>query len=84
MKRLLLLTLMLGTLVFLSNLPVARAAVGDCHIRCCDGRYWLEPGVSGSTCCNLFGSRCGYYGIAYQESSSGNLYCFSIDTCGLS
>ena len=83
MKKLLLRTLGLTAIVLLSNLPVAKAADGDCHIYCCgDGYTYDGPVPSGySSCCEFFGNRCGFIGDATYEVHGWINYCRSYETC---
>jgi hypothetical protein len=78
MKKMMLRTLGLAAIVLLANLSPLKAAVGDCHIVCCDGTTWDGYAPSYSSCCDLFGSICGYRGGAYQETPHGDAYCLSI------
>jgi hypothetical protein len=82
MKKLMLRILGITAIVLLLTLPKAGAAVGDCHIVCCDGTAWNGPPPSGSTCCQLFESLCGYWGDAYQETAFGEAYCLNYGPCG--
>jgi hypothetical protein len=83
MKQTLLRTLGLAAIVALSNLPIATAAPGDCHITCCNGSSW-DGAASHSTCCDLFDSLCGNVGTAYTENGGGGpaeQYCPSFEIC---
>jgi hypothetical protein len=84
MKKFVFRTLGLTVIVLLSNLPVAKAAVGDCHVSCCNGDSWNGPVPPGySNCCDLFRSLCGYWGEAYVETGGGIgiQYCLSYGSC---
>ena len=81
-KKLIFRILGLTAIVLTSNLPVASAAVGDCHITCCDGSAsWHGPAPSGTTCCQLFANLCASEGTAYQETRWGKLYCLNYGEC---
>jgi hypothetical protein len=82
MKKLMLRSLGLAVIVLLSQLSTAKAAVGDCHISCCDGTCWNGPVASSFDCCQLFGTICGYKGNAYYETSFGPNYCPNFGSCG--
>lgn len=85
MKRSVLRALGLTAVVLLSNLAITRADVGDCHISCCDGPTWDGPPPAGTTCCELFGSLCGYIGDAYSETGGkiggGHTFCPNFSSC---
>jgi hypothetical protein len=85
MKKLALRILGLTAIVLLSNLPLAQAAVGDCHITCCDGSTsWHGPVPAGTSCCLLLTSLCASGGgTAYQETRWGKLYCLGYGPCGV-
>jgi hypothetical protein len=76
----------LAAIVLLSDLPLARASAGGCHVTCCSGGgSYNGPLPSGSTsCCQIFRDLCGGLGAAFQDPPPGEevLVCLPYGTCG--
>lgn len=77
----------LAAIVLLSNLPLARASAGCCHVTCCTGGgSYNGPLPSGYTsCCQIFRDLCGGIGTAYQDPPPGGdaLVCLPYAICGV-
>jgi hypothetical protein len=83
MKKLVVRTLGLTAIALLPNLPSADAAVGECHIRCCNGHSRDIPTQSIVDCCQIFEDLCDSEGEAYREAKFGIVNCTSFRICAV-